>query len=359
VRVVITGATGNLGTALLESVIAADVPSWQVVGVARRRPENVPPYTRASWDCCDVGAESAVDRLGRLFRHADVVIHLAWAIQPSAGEPPMRRTNLTGTGNVLRAAAACGVPQMVCASSVAAYGPAPRHRLVPETWPTDGIPGSAYSGQKAELERMLDRFEAGHPAMAVGRIRPCAITSGAAGAQLASWMVSPLLPTAAVGRAFLPVPVWPGLRVQVVHARDVADAIYRMVRTGASGPFNLAAEPVVQRQEMARAGIASITLPYRAIDRAADLAWRAGLQPLHHGWLRLADQAALVDTARAREELGWAPRIAATTAVREMIEAVRETHKGRSAPLAPARRKPFPVGVRIGRPMRQSQHESG
>jgi UDP-glucose 4-epimerase len=354
-RVVVTGATGNLGTALLETVAAAGGPSWQLVGVARRRPEPVAPYTSASWECCDVGAQGAVGRLARIFRHADVVIHLAWAIHPSAGEPPMRRTNLSGSRNVLQAVAAAGVPQLVCASSVAAYSPAARQSRVPETWATGGIPGSAYSRQKAELETMLDDFQAEHPGVVVARARPCSITSRAAGAELASWMVSPLLPNRAIGRIFLPVAVWPGLRLQLVHARDTADAICRMVHTRARGPFNLAAEPVVGRQELASAGMSSITLPYRAVEYAAGAVWRAGLQPLHHGWLRLADQAALVQTARAREELGWAPRIAATTALRQVVEALREARPGNSAPLAPSTR---PHTLRIGQPIRQSQAET-
>jgi nucleoside-diphosphate-sugar epimerase len=360
VRVVITGASGNLGTALLEAATAPGGPQWDVLGVARRRPEPVPPYDRVSWECCDIGVASGADRLRDLVRQADVVVHLAWAVQPAAGEPPMRQTNLTGTRNLLRAVAGSGVRHLVCASSVAAYRPAGRHGRVAETWSTGGVPGSAYSRQKAELETMLDGFEAERPEVTVARVRPCAIVSRAAGAQLASWLVSPLLPTWAAGRVLLPLPVWPGLRLQAVHARDVADGIRLIVAAGAGGGFNLAAEPVVRRRELAAAGITCVGLPYRAIEYAATVSWRAGLQPLHRGWLRLADRAALVDTTRARHELGWTPTVDATAAVREMIEAVRHAQRHPSPPLAdaPARRQPFPQpwAVRIGQPLRQSQH---
>lgn len=352
-RVVVTGATGNIGTALLRALTGPAGPSWEVTGVARREPRSAPPYDRVSWERCDIGGQSAVDRLSGVFRGADVVIHLAWAIHPSTMDPDMRRTNLAGTGNVLRAVAAAGVRQLVCTSSVAAYSPAPEGNRVPETWPTTGVAGSAYSRQKAAMEAMLDRFEAEHPAVVVARIRPCAVLSEEAGTELASWMVSALLPTVLAGRPPFPMPVWPGLRVQAVHARDVADAILRIVQARSRGAFNLAAEPVIRRTELAGAGLATITLPYRAIEYAAGLAWRAGLQPLHPGWLRLAGRAALVDSARAREQLGWAPGTSATAALREAVEAIRQARAGASPPLA----SPGPDTIRIGRPSRQSQYE--
>ncbi len=344
-RVVVTGASGNIGTALLGSATG-----WQVVGVARRRPGAVPPYLGASWECCDIGTRTAVDRLTGVFRGADAVVHLAWAVQPGTAEPPMARTNLAGTRNVLRAAAASSVPHVVCASSVAAYAPAPRWVPMAETWPVTGIAGSAYSRQKAVLERMLDRFAAARPGVTVARIRPCAVTSGAAGAELGGWLISPLVPRWAVGRALLPMPVWRGLRLQLVHARDVADAIRRVVEARAGGAFNVAGEPVIGRPELAAAGLSSVRAPYRALEYAARWSWRVGLQPVQDGWVRLADRAALASTARARRELGWTPRIPATTALREAVDAVRSGRAGDSGPLAPR-----PRAVRIGRPMRQDQ----
>ena len=35
----------------------------------------------------------------------------------------------------------------------------PKDRRVDESWPTTGIPTSFYSRHKAEVERLLDRFE--------------------------------------------------------------------------------------------------------------------------------------------------------------------------------------------------------
>jgi UDP-glucose 4-epimerase len=351
VRVVITGATGNIGTALLRAASSAPEP-WRVVGVARRRPPDVAPYAGASWTVCDLGADGAAERLVPVLAGADAVVHLAWAIQPAAGESAMSRTNLGGSRAVLRACVGAGVRRLVCASSVAAYRTSGRGQRVPESWPVGGIPESAYSRQKAALERLLDGFQATHPHVGVARVRPCAVVSADAGAQLASWLISPLLPARLAGRRLLPLPAWRGLRVQLIHADDVADALWRIVETGATGAYNLAAEPVLDRTDLADAGVFAPVLPYPLLAGAAGLGWRAGLQPLHPGWLALADRAALVSTGRAREGLGWDPRVSASAALRDIVQAIRGSRAGSSAPLAPGADA---RAVRIGRPMRQSQ----
>jgi UDP-glucose 4-epimerase len=357
VRVVVTGASGNVGTALLRALAERD---WAgaVVGVSRRRPADVAPYTGVRWEECDVGTPGAADRLVPVFAGADAVVHLAWAVQPGPDDPPMSGTNLMGSRAVLRAVTAARVRRLVCASSVAAYRPPPRWARVTESGGLGGVPGCAYSRQKAALEAMLDGFQAGRPDVAVARIRPSSVVSADAGAELASWLISPLLPTRQAGRTLLPVPVWSGMRLQLVHAADVADAICRILEIRAVGAFNLAAEPVLRRAEFAASGVTSRRLPYPVLRGAAGVLWRAGLQPLHPGWLRMADRAALVSTRRARDVLGWAPRTSSITALAETIDAIRQAQPGRSPALAPWDRRPRPVGpagVRFGRPLRQSQ----
>jgi UDP-glucose 4-epimerase len=250
-KVVITGASGNVGTALLRALAGEEL-----VGVARRCPDTAAaPYSSARWVTCDLGAADAPSVLRAVCAGADAVVHLAWAVHPRSAEPAMRRTNATGSEHLLAAVAAAGVPHLVCASSVAAYRPAGRWRRVTEAWPCAGVPGSAYSAGKAALEAMLDEFAGRRTDVRVARIRPCGIVQRDAAAELGSWLLSPLVPPRVLGRRWLPVPLWPGLRLQLVHADDVAQAIRLILTERAAGPFNLAADPVLRAADVAGAGL--------------------------------------------------------------------------------------------------------
>ncbi|HWC82761.1 MAG TPA: NAD-dependent epimerase/dehydratase family protein [Pseudonocardiaceae bacterium] len=330
-RVVVTGASGDVGTALLRARPA----DWSVIGLARRIPSG-PPYQDIQWRRCDLGSARATEVLADTLAGADAVVHLAWAINPTTREPPMERTNDEGTDRVLNAVVAAGVPQVVCLSSVAAYRPPPRWQEVTEDWPCDGVHGSAYSRGKARLERQLTEFAAAHPDIAVTTLRPCAIVSRAAGGQFTRWLLSPLLPGSLVGRRWFPLPLWRELRAQVVHAEDVADALVRVVRGRAGGPFNLAAGPPLNAAQLAEAiGGWRLPVPRTAVLGAAELTARTGVQPVHQGWLRLADQAALADTSRAHRELAWQPAWSAAAALAELAAGIRLGIGTGSAPLAP------------------------
>ncbi|WP_280426144.1 NAD-dependent epimerase/dehydratase family protein [Nocardia carnea] len=347
-KVVVTGASGSVGTALLR---AAGTERWELTGIARRRPPARDPYTRARWIDCDIGESSAVPVLTEAFSGATAVVHLAWAIHPRRTDPPMNRTNVLGTEHVLRAAAATGVAQVVCASSVAAYTPADRWTRVDESHPRTGLPSSAYSSGKAALESRLDEFEQRQPGITVARIRPCGIAQGDSAAELGDWLLSPWLPRAVIGHRGLPVPLWKDLRLQLVHATDVAAAIRAILRDRAVGAFDLAAEPVLAARTLATVfGGFRLPVPRAVLTAGAGLSWRMGLQPLHPAWLELADRACLVGAGRAARELGWIPEYDAITVCRELMSRMRSGPPGPSAPLDPG----WPR-FRLGQPTHQDQ----
>lgn len=171
-RVVVVGGSGNVGTAVIERLRQAPEVT-EIVGVSRRPPNTGGgPYAGLRWHAVDVGAPEAVERLTPAFAGADAVILLAWLLQPNRDEATMWRTNVTGTRHVLDAAAAAGVTQVACASSVGAYSAAPKSIRVDETWPTGGVHTSHYAREKAAMERVLDAFEVRHPGVILTRLRP-------------------------------------------------------------------------------------------------------------------------------------------------------------------------------------------
>jgi UDP-glucose 4-epimerase len=333
-RVAIVGASGNAGTALLRRLGSeADV---EVAGVARRPPEPVYVYRDVDWHAIDVGAEGAADRLADVFRGADAVVNLAWQIQPSHDPRRLYRTNVLGSREVARAAVTAGVGALVQASSVGVYSPGPKDRLVAESHPRRGVRESSYSRHKALVERMLDQVERDRPELRVVRVRPGLTFQRAAGTEIGRYFAGPLLPARLL--RYQRIPVVPGhrrLRLQAVHADDVAEAYTKILRSDVRGPFNLAAGPVLDAELAASVfhGV-PLTVPSPALLGAAALSWWLRLQPVDAGWVRLALAAPLMSSERAARELGWEPRIDAVAALRELIAGMAERAHAPSPPLS-------------------------
>ncbi|MCO1655751.1 NAD-dependent epimerase/dehydratase family protein [Pseudonocardia humida] len=336
-RIVITGASGNVGTALLDRL--ADGDDHEVVGVCRRPPAPAAPYDVASWVALDLAGPDASLALRPVLRGADAVVHLAWGFQPSHDTDYLDRTGVEGTRAVLNAAEAEGVPHLVHMSSAGAYSPGPDDpgpdaTRVTEAWPTDGIDSLAYSTEKVAAERLLDDHERSHPdGVAVARLRPGLIVQRRAASALLRYGLPAYLPAALLGYVPL-LPLDRGLSIPLVHASDVADAIVRVLERRATGAFNLAADPPVTRDLIADVlGAPAVHVPRGVLRAATALGWRTHLQPLAPGWIDLAFAVPLLDTGRARRELGWDPAIDSRTALAEVLAGMAEAAWAPSPPL--------------------------
>jgi UDP-glucose 4-epimerase len=329
-RIVVLGATGNVGTSTIPA-LANDPDVESIVGVARRRPSFTAPKTE--W----VTADIVRSPLEEIFAGADAVIHLAWLIQPSRDLAMLRAVNVDGSARVFRAVRDAGVPALVYASSVGAYSPGPKDRRVDEHWPTDGIDSSFYAAHKAETERMLDAFERENPAVRVVRLRPGLIFKREAGSEIRRLFAGPFLPGSLLRPGLIPVvPRTPRLVFQCVHSLDVGEA-YRLAATrDVRGAFNIAADPVLDPDELGRILDARpVPVPAAALRLAAAATWRLRLQPTSPGWVDMALSVPLLDTTRAREELGWRPKRTAADALLDLLQGMREGAGTPTPPLDP------------------------
>jgi UDP-glucose 4-epimerase len=342
VRVAIVGASGNHGTALLRR-FRGDPIITSVVGVARRVPSgDVPePYDVAEWVACDIGRPGpdapVVDRLVSAFAGADAVVHLAWLIQPSHMRQALRLTNVDGTRRVIGAVRRAGVPHLVAASSVGAYSPAPDDVPRREQWATEGIRSSEYSVDKAAVERLLDEAEVVQPDLAVARLRPALTFQKHAGAQIQRYFLGRLFPARMLAEELPSLP-WPtGLRLQAVHADDVAAAYREVVVRRQRGAFNIAADGVLHGQDVADmlAGGRLLDVAPPVARTAVATAWHTRVVPVSPGWLDMAMQVPLLDISRAQRDLGWAPTVPAARALREMVDGIVAGDGGGSPPLRP------------------------
>jgi nucleoside-diphosphate-sugar epimerase len=344
-RVVIVGATGNIGTSLVE-VLATDEQIDAIVGIARRPPRWRPPKT--TW----VQADTSSDALETHFAGADAVAQLAWIFQPTHDELATWRNNVLGTIRVFEAAARAGVRALVYASSVGAYSPGPQDRGVDESWPTHALPTAAYGREKSYLERVLDGFEHENPDMRVVRLRPGFIFKRESASEQRRLFAGPLLPTALVRPGLLPVvPDLPGLRLQALHSLDAAQAFRLAIVRPVRGAFNVAADPVLDSRTLGELlGARPIKLPLRPIRAALAAAWNVHLLPASPTLMDLALSLPVMDTARARTELGWHPAHTSLDAIREFLDGLRNRGGMDTPPLEPfaggrLRAKEFATGV--------------
>jgi UDP-glucose 4-epimerase len=330
-RVVVVGATGNVGTSVLHA-LASDPSVDSVLGVARRLPEM--NFAKTDWAAADITR----DPLEPLFRGADAVVHLAWLIQPSRKLDVARATNVDGSARVFRAVGRAGVGALVYASSVGAYSPGPKDRAVDESWPTGGVETSFYSRHKAEVEGLLDRFESEFPGVRSVRLRPGLIFKREAAQEIRRYFAGPFVPSFLVRPRLIPVvPDVPGLRFQAVHSLDVGEA-YRLavVDERARDAYNVAADPVLDPDELAslldarKVGVSAALL-----QRAAAVTWRLRLQPAPEGWVDMALSVPIMDTSRIRDELGWTPRRSSGGALLDLLSGMRDRSGADTPPLRP------------------------
>jgi nucleoside-diphosphate-sugar epimerase len=337
-KLVITGATGNVGTSVLEA-LAGEQQIEEIVGIARRIPGRHFPRTRF------IAADIADADLTATIKGADAIVHLAWLIQPGRDESVTYRVNVSGSERVFAAAADAAVPAIIYASSIGAYSPGPKDRLVDESWPTEGIRSSFYARHKAAVERQLDRLERERPGLRVVRMRPALIFKREAATEIRRLYAGPLLPGSLLRPELIPfAPDVPRLRFQAVHSRDVGEAFRAAVLSDVSGAFNLAADPPLGASELAEVlGARPVKVPAALLRGAAAVSYALRLQPTEPGWVDMALSIPLIDSARARSELGWSPRYRATDALRDLIDGMRAGSDYPTPPLARATSGPTRV----------------
>jgi UDP-glucose 4-epimerase len=327
VRIVITGASGNVGTALLRRLGASG--EHDIVGIARREPPRVAPYDTARWVRLDIGTPDAAEALAQAFAGADAVVHLAWLIQPARDREVMIRANQDGTAAVTDAAIAAGVAHFVHQSSVGAYSPG-HGCTVDETWPTGGIPTSTYSVDKAAAEQIVTKAE---KHLTLTRVRPGLVFQDEAASEVARYFLGPLVPRVVVRRGVLRFAPFPdALAFQLVQADDLAAALELILRKRAGGAFNVAAPPVIDRAAFREVfGGVGPPLPPRVLRGLASAAWHARLQQTEPGWLDLAAQVPCMDTGRL-ETLGWSAENDARDVLGSFVDAIARK-AGRPGPL--------------------------
>lgn len=331
-KIVITGASGNVGTGVLRALTKA-LPGTQLVGICRRPPAARAAHDPVTWRAVDLSACSAADDLAPAMQGADVVIHLALALRPPDDEEYLSRVNVAGTDAVLAAMATAGVRQLIYASSLGVYAPGATDPVT-EDWPCTGQPTSSYSRDKVAAEKLVDEFAQSHPEVAVARFRPTLVVQRESAWEVQTLYLGPLVPRALFGllrRRGLPVvPLPAGIALQFVHADDVGEAVVRMVQTRATGAFNLAADILDARALAGLIGGRPIAVNPRLVRGVVTALHAIHAVAVTPGWYDVAMNSPTMDISCARDELGWSPTRSSTVNARELIDGLADGAVGSS-----------------------------
>ena len=310
--VAVTGPTGEIGLPCWRS-LERRAEVGEVRGMARRAFDPA----AEGWEKVSYRRGDVLDRgsLAALFDGVDVVVHLAFSI--FGGREATRRVNLEGSRNVFEAAAAAGVRRLVYTSSVAAYGFHPEN---PQPLTEDG-PGPRQRpllllGAEGRAGERLGEALAGSEVEAYV-FRPC-VVAGPRATMLIRQTVSAArlgdpLPRLrrGLGRLPLPRPVLPdpGVVLQLVHHDDVAAALAAAIAgAGPPGAYNLAGPGEVGVADIARAiGWRSVRVPGPVAGLGTAAAGRLSFALPELEWATALSTPVLMDTAKARRELGWRP----------------------------------------------------
>lgn len=284
-KVLVTGSASRLAAALLPR-LAADERIRHIIGVDERESTfHDPRYTQVLLDIRSL-------ELAPVLRGVDAVVHLAI----SERGPERRAANVQGAQNAAQLAHAQGARRFVFVSSAAVYELPPRSRAMTESHPRRAWPGIGYAEDCTEIEEWLDRFndDAG---FAVVRLRPHFIVGPRTRRFVRALIAAPIN-----------IPLTDRPRLQCVHEDDVAEAIVAALYQDARGAFNLACADAATLEEikrMQRRLLLPLAFPLaRALLR---LAARSGAGT-DAAWIEALRYNLVLDTTRARKQLGWRPR---------------------------------------------------
>ncbi len=328
--VAVTGPTGTFGHGLLP-LLEEERRVRRVVGIARR------PFdpSQHGWSKLEYRRGDVRDRdaLVDAFTGTDVVVHLAFLITGTGRREDIRQVNVEGTRNAFEAAREAGVARFVYASSVAAYGFHPDNPVgMTEDWPIRPAARLFYAQEKAELEELLAEEAAAAPRPELYLLRPPIVlgphATGAKGT------IPEPLTRAALGvlgladRLKLPIPALAAdVPLQFIHEADVGQALLHCVLgEGPPGAYNIAGDGVVTGSDVVRElGLTPMPIPagavYAATRTLARLPWPAIVPPAAE-WVEALSHPAIMDTSKARTQLGWKPAYSGIEALRDTLPAV-------------------------------------
>ena len=305
--VLVTGVCGRLG----KRVVRVLHRERLVVGVDRRAFPDKPK------DVVHAQVDLRRKKLKDVFRSSPIeaVVHLGVMHDPRASDAEHHSWNVAAFTKLLEYVAQFKVPKLVVLSSSNVYGPQPGNaQFLTEEEPLLG--GARFSEIRdlVEVDMLAQGFFWRHPETETVVLRPVHILGSVHNAP-SNFLRLPTIPTLL---GFDPM-------IQVIHESDVVHAIERALTPGARGIYNVAGpEPLPLSRAVKILGRPTLPVPYTLGKAVVKRLWSLRLTSFPAPELDHIRYVCMVDDARVRDELGYAPRV-------DVEETVRSVDDGRFA----------------------------
>jgi len=327
-RYLITGGSGYIGSRLVESLAERD-ETERILIADVRPPRSFRPKTE--WAELDVrDAAAARELLAR--ERPDVLVHLAFVLNPIKDEQLMYDIDVNGTHNVLEAASHAGVEHVLVTSSTTAYGAFPDNPVpITEEWPVRGVAAFEYARDKTESDRLCQLWAATHPERVMTIVRPCIVFGPNVDNYLVRlWTKQPFaVDIGTIDRD-----------VQFVHEDDVVEAITALLLGRHAGAYNVAADGLMTNRECAElTGTPIRKMPLKVYRGLARAMWKLRQAEAPPGAIEFALHSWILSNEKLKQATGWRPRYSS----RETFEITMQAH-GKMPP-APSEGTEFPAAT--------------
>lgn len=225
-RVAITGSSGYVGQRLI-ALLRRDRPDAEILGLDIAPPGAVAPHRFERVEICEPRLADVLAGFA-----PDTVVHLAFILNPIHREAEMRRVNVEGTRNVLRAVAAVRPERFLFVSSAVALGAMPGNPVpMQDDHPRAAGVAFQYAADKSEAEQLVADFAQDQPRVAVSWVRPAIILGPGIDNYLSRLLLRFPVVFLLDGR---------NTPMQFVHVDDVVAAMLRVLERNGRGAFNVA-----------------------------------------------------------------------------------------------------------------------
>jgi UDP-glucose 4-epimerase len=287
--VIITGICGRLGRDLSRVLHR----KRKVIGVDRRA------FVDAPGDVEHHQMDIRSSRAREIFRHGvAAVVHLGVMHDPHESSVEHHEFNVVGLQRVLEYVETYKIPKMLLLSSANVYGPRPDNpQLIREDAPLLGAGPFSDIRDLVELDMLVNAFFWRNPSTDTVILRPAHILGTVKNAP-SNYLRLDVVPTLL---GFDPM-------IQVVHQRDVLNAIDLALAPGVRGIFNIGGpEPISLSKAITVLQRRIVAVPHSLAKAAVKNLFRFKLTSFPAPELDFIRYVCMVDDTKARSELGYVP----------------------------------------------------